>query len=207
MRSSPLPATDLMRWSLNGHMPAVIWISGLPASGKTILATSLELRLLKMGFHVVTLDESLIDSRYSHSSAHRAMLDKVSLLFHAGQVVIVSMQSPTRKERILSRSTFPKGLFYEVFLDAPHMVCAERDFYNRYSESGAVKLSSRIGVVSSYEPHRNPEISLDVVGLSAPECVEELVVLLTDGGCLDRRELPRSVEEIFSEHDASSASV
>ncbi len=196
MQSSSLPATDLMRWSLNRHMPAVVWISGLPASGKTSLATALELRLLNMGFHAIALDESLIDARLSQSSAHRAMLDKAALLFHAGQVVVISMISPTRKERILSRSFFPKMLFYEVYLDAPELVCAERDLHHRYSNKGEIIVSSRQACPIRYEPHRNAEMSLDVVGLSVRECVEELVVMLTDGGCLDRREMQRSTEEL-----------
>lgn len=187
-------SVQTMRWDLMGHMPAVVWLTGLPCCGKSTVAYALEARLLSMGIHCMTLDEELIDPRFDISVAHRMMLDKAALLYEAGMVALVSMTSPRREDRIQARVRFPQGLFHEVFLDVPQVICEERDLVCRYEAAKCGDAKALAGLTFPYEPHSRPELVLDGVDLDVDQCVDKLVRLLTDGGCLDRRYFKRKAK-------------
>ncbi|MDX1668121.1 MAG: adenylyl-sulfate kinase [Limnobacter sp.] len=196
-KSSLLDTVQSTRWNLMGHMPAVVWISGLACSGKSTLALHLESRLLGMGIHAMTVDEESLDPRFDETLAQRMMLDKASLLFEAGLVAIVAMATTQQSDRAKARVRFPQGLFHEVFLDVPRLICEERDLRGAYSQNTKqVQPLRRVaGLRAPYEPHTNPELVLDCVELDVHACVEEVVKLLTDGGCLDRRYFARVIND------------
>ena len=118
----------------HGHRGAVIWLTGIPGTGKTTLAKALERQLFERHIQVFVLDGENIrpglSSDLGVSGAEREenmrRLAEVAKLFaEAGLVCIVSFTSPTRHERERARKimdvTDGAGIpFVEAYLRAPN---------------------------------------------------------------------------------------
>ena len=135
----------------HGHRGAVVWLTGVPGSGKTTLAKALERQLFERHIQVFVLDGENIrpglssDLGVSGSDREENMrrVSEVARLFaEAGSVCIVSFTSPTRAERERARRVMDiqdgAGIpFLETYL-------------------GTANDSS-----SQYEPPEHPEITLE----------------------------------------------
>jgi bifunctional enzyme CysN/CysC len=134
----------------HGHRGAVVWLTGIPGSGKTTLAKSLERQLFERHIQVFVLDGDNIrpglsaDLGVSGSDREenmRRVAEVAKLFAESGLVCIVSFTSPTRSERerarkIIGASDGPNIPFLEAYL------------------GGANDASSQ------YEPPEHPEVSL-----------------------------------------------
>jgi bifunctional enzyme CysN/CysC len=134
----------------HGHRGAVVWLTGVPGSGKTTLATALERQLFERNIQVFVLDGENIrpglssDLGVSGSDREENMrrVSEVAKLFaEAGFICITSFTSPTRNERERARKSMetddgPRIPFLEAYL------------------SGANDASSQ------YEPPEHPEVAL-----------------------------------------------
>jgi bifunctional enzyme CysN/CysC len=134
----------------HGHRGAVVWLTGVPGSGKTTLATAVERQLFERHIQVFVLDGENIrpglsaDLGVSGSDReeHMRRVAEVAKLFaEAGSVCIVSFTSPTRAERDRARKIMQTG-------DGPQIPFLEVYF------SGANDASSQ------YEPPEHPEVTL-----------------------------------------------
>jgi bifunctional enzyme CysN/CysC len=134
----------------HGHRGAVVWLTGVPGSGKTTLATALERQLFERHIQVFVLDGENIrpglsaDLGVSGSDReeHMRRVAEVAKLFaEAGSACIVSFTSPTRAERDRARRIMQTG-------DGPQIPFLEVYF------SGANDASSQ------YEPPEHPEVTL-----------------------------------------------
>ena len=140
----------------HGHRGAVVWLTGVPGSGKTTLAKSLERHLFERHIQVFVLDGANIrpglsaDLGVSGSEREENMrrVGEVAKLFaEGGFVCIVSFTSPTRAERDNARRIMETS-------DGPHI-----PFLEAYL-SGANDASSQ------YDPPEHPEVKLaEDVGL------------------------------------------
>ncbi len=118
----------------HGHRGAVVWLTGVPGSGKTTLAKSLERQLFERHIQVFVLDGENIrpglsaDLGVSGSDREENMrrVAEVARLFAvAGSVCIVSFTSPTRTERERARRVMdiedgPSIPFLETYLSTPN---------------------------------------------------------------------------------------
>jgi bifunctional enzyme CysN/CysC len=134
----------------HGHRGAVVWLTGVPGSGKTTLAKALERELFERHIQVFVLDGENIrpglsaDLGVSGSDREenmRRVAEVAKLFAEAGQVCIVSFTSPMRAERdrarkITETDAGPKIPFLEAYL------------------SGSNDASSQ------YEPPEHPELTL-----------------------------------------------
>ncbi len=134
----------------HGHRGAVVWLTGVPGSGKTTLARSLERQLFERHIQVFVLDGDNIrpglssDLGVSGSEREenlRRVAEVAKLFAEAGMVCIVSFTSPLNAERERARKIMDVG-------DGPGI-----PFLETYL-SGANDASSQ------YEPPTHPEISL-----------------------------------------------
>lgn len=151
----------------HGHRGAVVWLTGVPGSGKTTFAKALERQLFERHIQVFVLDGDNIrpglssDLGVSGSDRDENMrrVAEVAKLFAvAGSVCIVSFTSPTRAERERAR----RAMDIE---DGPGIPFLET-YLNAANDSS-----------SQYEPPEHPEVTL-AEDMSLHERVDRVLELL-----------------------------
>src|SRR5919106_3235435 len=118
----------------HGHRGAVVWLTGVPGSGKTTFAKSLERQLFERHIQVFVLDGENIRPGLSsdlgvsgpeREENMRRVAQVAKLLAEAGLVCVVSFTSPTRAERERARRTMdvedgPSIPFLETYVSTPN---------------------------------------------------------------------------------------
>ena len=172
------------RAGLMGQKPAVLWFTGLSASGKSTIANLVEKALHAQGRHTMSLDgdnvRHALNRDLGFSEADRVenirRVAEVSKLFvEAGLIVLVSFISPYRAERMLARDCVEEGEFLEIFVDTPVDECRRRDPKGLYRRADAGQIRNFTGVDAPYEEPLDPEIRLATLS-AAPEVLAEQVV-------------------------------
>jgi len=156
-------------------MSWAIWITGLPASGKSVLAraAAAELRAGGDGVVVLELDEirKIVTPSPTYSDTERdvvyhALVYMAAALTESGTPVIIDATAHRRAWRELARRLIPR--FAEVQLVCPLEVCRERErqrmhdhapreIYARAGRPGALVP----GVDVPYEPALRAELTVD----------------------------------------------
>ena len=152
-----------------GQVPRLLWITGLPAAGKSTIADRLEQKLHAAGVHTYLLDGDNVRHGLNRDLGFteqdrvenvRRVAEVARLMVDAGLVVIVSMISPFKSERRMARDLVGDGEFVEVFVDTPLAVCESRDPKGLYKRARAAELINFTGIDSPYEAPEAPEIVL-----------------------------------------------
>jgi adenylyl-sulfate kinase len=169
------------RFELLGHGGATIWMTGLPGSGKSTIASGVEATLLDAGRSAYILDgDNLrhgLNGDLGFSAADRTenvrrTAEVSALLADAGVVVLVALVSPYRADREAARAVHAaRSLpFLEVHVATSLEECERRDPKGLYARARAGEITGLTGVDDPYEPPDAPEV---VVG--AGESVEDAV--------------------------------
>lgn len=125
-----------------GHAGHVLWVTGLPGSGKGEIARRLERLLFDKGKHTYYLDAATLrlslsnDLDFSEAARHeqaRRVAETANTLLHAGLIVIVNTVSPYRADREAARKLVGAERFTELFIDAPLEYCIERNPHGLYA--------------------------------------------------------------------------
>ena len=164
--------TPAERESALGHAGATLWLTGLPASGKSTIASAAEVRLVRAGRPALRLDgDNLrhgLNADLGFSAADRAenvrrTAHAAALLAEAGVVAIASLVSPYQRDRDAAREVHAaRGLtFLEVHVATPLGECERRDPKGLYARARAGELSGMTGIDDPYEAPRAPELVLD----------------------------------------------
>lgn len=157
------------RANIKNQRPAVIWLTGLPGSGKSTIANLVERRLHAQGFHTALLDgDNLrkgLNSDLGFGAPARAenvrrTAEVAKLMTDAGLIVICALVSPFRADREKAASLFGPGLFHEIFVDAPVDVCRVRDPKGLYDQAAQGRLADLTGVGQNYEAPLAPALHL-----------------------------------------------
>ncbi len=181
------------RGRILGHRPAILWFTGLSASGKSTVARSVEKRLVDSGHLAFFLDgdnlRSGLNRDLGFSAADRAenvrRTAEVARLFsEAGAIVIAALISPLRQDRANARAIVDTQRFIEVFVDTPLEVCEQRDPRGLYKRARAGEIPEFTGISAPYEPPESPELHLAADRLSVEECVDRVMAYLKNEGCL-----------------------
>jgi bifunctional enzyme CysN/CysC len=157
------------RWSSTGQRGATVWLTGLPASGKSTIAVAVERALVEAGRFAYLLDGDNLrhglsgDLGFDPASRTeniRRVAHVARLFADAGAVAVVSLVSPFREDRLNARRLHEAaGLpFVEVFVDTPIEECARRDPKGLYARARAGRLSGMTGENAPYEPPEEAEI-------------------------------------------------
>jgi adenylylsulfate kinase len=145
-----------------------VWLTGLPASGKSTVARALAAELAGKGIRAAVLESDAVRREISpqpkYDDAERdafyatlACLARV-LVLH-GVPVIVDATANRRAYRDRAREAIPR--FLEVHVRCPLAVCQARDskgIYRRGSEGAAQNVP---GISAPYEPPLLPEVVVD----------------------------------------------
>lgn len=173
------------RSDLMPHRPALLWFTGLSASGKTTIAEGLEFELNKTyGAHTYLLDGDRLrtglnrDLDYSEEGRReniRRAGEVAGLLCDAGLIVLAAFISPYAGDRQAVRARLPQGMFLEIFVDCPLAVCESRDPKGLYARARKGLLTEFTGIDAPYEPPDAPEIILHSDQEPASACVQHIL--------------------------------
>jgi bifunctional enzyme CysN/CysC len=173
---------------LKHQSPKVVWLTGLPGSGKSTIADAAERRLHALGLHTYVLDGDNVRTGLNKDLGFtpedraenvRRVAEAAKLMLDAGLVVIVALVSPFRADRRAAREIFDAQDFVEVFVDTPVELCAQRDPKGLYAKAASGTLPNMTGVGQDYEPPDHAELVLD--GAGDLEDSVDLVVRLVVG--------------------------
>jgi len=154
-----------------GQQGATVWLTGLPASGKSTLAKALEESLIDSGVSAYRLDGDNLrhglcgDLGFSDGDREenvRRTGHVARILADAGVVAIVALVSPFQASRAAARAMHEAdGLrFIEVFVDTPLEECERRDPKGLYARARAGELDGMTGVSGAYEPADGADLRL-----------------------------------------------
>ena len=140
-----------------------IWITGLPASGKSTITRSLEALLLAHGLDVAVLESDALRkilvgdySAEGRDSFYRQMVFIGALLVKHGVPVIFDATANRRAYRDRARREIER--FIEVYVDVPLEVCMARDPKRIYRTAAAAQASNVPGLQDPYEPPERPDV-------------------------------------------------
>ena len=170
--------------SISDHFP-VIWLTGLPGSGKTTIAKALQPRLKESGFKVELLDGDIVRKELSPELGFtkqdreihaRRVVYLSKLLSRNGIISIVSLISPYREFRRYARSENNiNNNFYEVYVKCSLETCIKRDPKGLYKKALSGEIKDLTGLQDPYEEPENPEVVVDTEMQTLEECVNAIL--------------------------------
>jgi adenylylsulfate kinase len=158
----------------------VVWITGLPSSGKSTLGRTLVAALGASGKPACILDgdvmRRILAPRLGYSDAERAtfyeMLSTLAAELAAqGLVVLVAATAHRRVFREHARAIAPA--FLEVFVNTPVEECERRDSKGLYAASAAGTERGVPGAGAKYEPPAHADVVAS--GGNDPKAVEDVL--------------------------------
>jgi len=174
-----------LRHSSSGtRRPFALWLTGLPAAGKSTLADGIASRLRGSGLAVCVLDGDVMrcglnaDLGFSEAGRDenvRRAAEVAKLLLDSGIIVVAALISPFREARARARAIAGAERFVEVFVDAPLEVCQARDPKGLYAKAAAGEISALTGIDSPYETPLDPELRLRA-GRETPQALANEVM-------------------------------
>lgn len=168
----------------------VVWLTGLPCSGKTTIAQKLAEHLRKNGKKVEIIDGDVIRqyiskglgfSREDRFENIRRVSFVANLLSRNGVIVIVAVISPYREMRKMAREMIETD-FIEVFVNAPLEVCKKRDVKGMYKKAERGEIKGFTGIDDPYEPPENPDVECKTDIETVEESVKKILDLLKQKG-------------------------
>jgi adenylylsulfate kinase len=164
-----------------------VWLTGLPASGKTTIARALEKILREKGLNVEVLDGDEVRRNLSPDlgftkedrETHAKRVAYVTkLLVRNGVAVIVGLISPFRNFREHARNLI--GNFVEVWVKCPIEECMRRDPKGLYKKAINGEINDLTGIQDPYEEPLNPEVTVDTSKESLEESVNKIIKKLEE---------------------------
>lgn len=142
-----------------------IWITGLPASGKSTLAGALDGQLRLLGVEAQILESDrlrpVLTPQPTYSESEREHFYRLlgfigGLLVQNGVPVIFDATANRQSYRDGARQQIER--FLEVYVDCPLQVCMERDPKGIYASARCGTATTVPGLQSSYEEPPQPDI-------------------------------------------------
>lgn len=166
-----------------------IWLTGLPAAGKSTIALALAAAMRSLGRQVDVLDAdellgaltmaptmTPVHSELEEVADARRIGFLASVLNRNGIDAIVATIAPLGKGRVAARR-FTAG-FVEVYVNCPIEVCMNRDPKGLYQQAFAGELAGLAGVDALYEPPDAPDLELRTDIEDVQTCVDRLLALI-----------------------------
>ncbi len=168
----------------NGHLPKLVWFTGLSGSGKSTLASALEAYFHDKGFATYILDGDIIrsglnnDLDFSDESRKENIrrISEVSRLFlDAGIIVFAAFISPFKEDRAIAQDLIGADNFIEIYVDCSIEICEQRDIKGLYKKARAGEIRHFTGIDSPFEIPDNPDVRVDTVNESIENSLEKLI--------------------------------
>jgi len=164
-------------------MSFIIWMTGLPCSGKSTIARKLHEHLPDLEildgdelYEWLKPDGWLRESRITNNKriAHIAKL----LLKH-NISVCVSVVSPYSEGRKVAREIVNDNRFIETYIKCKLEVCESRDVKGMYKRARSGEIINFTGVNGEYETPSNPDLIIDTENCAVEENIRNIQNYLT----------------------------
>jgi adenylylsulfate kinase len=182
---------------IKGHLPALLWFTGLSGSGKSTIANVVEKRLNQdFRAHTYLLDGDNIraglNKDLGFSNADRVenirRIGEVARLFiDAGLIVLAAFISPFRADRQQIRELLDAGDFIEIYVHCSFEVCEQRDTKGLYRKARAGQITEFTGISSPYEEPKSAEIYLESATQTIEECADHVILYLQKHSIISKR--------------------
>ncbi|MCE2449458.1 MAG: adenylyl-sulfate kinase [Candidatus Latescibacteria bacterium] len=169
----------------------LLWLTGLPSSGKSTIAYTVEHALSARGHLAYVLDGDNIrfglNKNLGFSADDRAenirRIGEVGKLFvDGGFLTLASFVSPYRADRDGVRALMAEGDFVEIFVNTPIELCEERDPKGLYKKARAGEIPNFTGVSDPYEEPEKPELVIKTNTATPSEAAVQVIDLLEKMG-------------------------
>ncbi len=160
----------------------VIWLTGIPGSGKTTLALELQKFYEKKGIPIEILDGDEIRKTLSkdlglspedRKEHNRRVIFVAKILAKNGVTTIVPLISPYRETRANARKEIPD--FIEIWVKTSVDECIKRDPKGLYKKALAGEIKNLTGLQAPYEEPQNAELILDTEKHSVEESIDLII--------------------------------
>lgn len=164
-----------------------IWITGLPASGKSTIVSALKPQLEGLGLTVEVLESDevrrLITPTATYSEAerdlfYRALVVMGQKLVAHGVTVVFDATASRRLYRDFARSVIPR--FIEVSVECPLSTCMERDKKGTYLRGQRGESLTVPGLQSPYEAPTNPDLRIDSTTITSSAAARQILDLVKE---------------------------
>ena len=171
----------------------VVFLTGLPSSGKsTIAAAFTEILLAEVGRPVTILDGDLVrknlSSELTFSKEHRDLnIRRIGFVAseiarHRGIAVCAPIAPYEATRRQVREMTSAESGFIEVHVDTPVEECEKRDRKGLYAQARIGKIKNFTGVDDPYEVPKKPEIRIETLKHSPTEAAQIIMDYLRSQG-------------------------
>ena len=175
--------------------PVCVWLTGLPAAGKTTLSRSVADEFGARGCPVAVFDGDRVRAAlapalgFTRADRHRNVVRVAGMAVEAldrGECVVVALVSPFRDARAEARAIVEASghAFIEVHVDAPVEVCIDRDPKGLYARALAGEISDFTGVDGAYETPETPDVRVDTAQMDVAEATARIL------SCVEGRDPP-----------------
>jgi adenylylsulfate kinase len=170
-----------------------VWITGLPASGKSTVTRALVCELASRGVDVAVLESDAVRqvltphatySEEERDTFYRSMTYIGSLLVSHGVPIILDATANRRAYRTAAREEIER--FIEVYVDCPLEVCIGRDPKGIYRKAQSGQASTVPGMQASYERPEHPDVVVSGSG-DATEAARTILRTLEHRGYICRQ--------------------
>ena len=159
-------------------MSFVLWMTGLPCSGKTTIARKLQELYPKLA----VLDGDELRERFSSNDFSREGINKnnrkianLAKDFSMSNPVCVSLISPFKENREDARKLIGDDKFIEAYIECSPSVCEERDVKGMYKKARRNEIKDFIGVHTDYEIPDKPDLTVNTETNSLDECTKQII--------------------------------
>ena len=155
--------------SSNGANGLVVWLTGLPAAGKSTLAMALRETLVAESIPTCIIDGDVLrqglcsDLGFSEKDRQenvRRAGEIAKILADQGVLAIVALVSPYERDRRAVRGRLQHGKFFEVHVDCTVDECRRRDPKGLYRRADRGEIPLFTGVSDPYEEPAAPELRI-----------------------------------------------
>ena len=173
----------------NGHKSAVLWFTGLSASGKSVIAMACQEELFKRGHQVTVLDGDNVRhglnaglgfSEEDRNENLRRVAEAAKLFAESGMIVLTSFISPFRKNRDYAQSIITPLNFFKVFIKVSLDTAEDRDPKGLYKMAREGKIKDFTGIDSPYEEPLSADLTIENDTQSIQAGVDQIIEFLQD---------------------------
>jgi adenylylsulfate kinase len=170
-----------------------VWLTGLPASGKSTVAALLQTELTARNLNVAVLESDVLRQVFTprpnydqaeRDTFYRQMVFVATLLTEHGVSVIFDATANLRRYRNEARARIRR--FLEVFVDCPVEVCAARDPKQIYRSARDAKGGNVPGIQAPYEPPENPDVVVHGDTEDPKTAAQRVISKLEEKGYLEK---------------------